>query len=728
MNPLASAPSIAFLLGVPFHDVSMEETLSHIDGMIQAGKPGYLATANLDFAEQASRDVELQRILFDADLVLCDGTPLVWISRWFGAGLRERVAGADLLPELFAHAADKGYRVFFLGGTEDVLEAARKKMEDAHPDLVICGTYSPPFSGLMDMDDEQIRQRVVEARPDLLLVAFGCPKQEKWIYRNYRALGVPCSIGIGASLDFVAGKFKRAPVWMRKAGLEWLFRWLQEPKRLFKRYARDLAFLAHMLPKQQWMSLRMPWTAQSSPPDPAGLDAAEYLSWRGAIDTSAVSQNKLQQPANRDKSSILLDLSAATVIDSAGLGALVELNRKTEQAGGQLVVYRPAPPVAEVMHLLNIDRLIQIAPDDATASALLKQGGHALSSQFHHDGANRNLLCTLQGVLTERTLAGQHENVFRQWAQAHDAVTLAFDLSAIRFMDSSGLEFLLGCVEMAKQRPGGSCRIDGISPNALNVIGLAGLEGSFGLGKTVRSRGDSGKRRERDMPRMEARELEAAVRNGAVGNKTGVLQVSSNVECGEATFPAASGYLVNLLQRIDQAIGVVPGRLVQFIAAGRCEGVSSIAGSYAAASAQMYRRKVLLLSDEFGGQEEIALPDLAQGDGFAEVVSRAAGVTRMCLLSRNAGYESSYAVLADGNAWKRLCSSFDEVVIDAKSPFAMLLAPRADGVVVVIEADATPASAARKLLEDLAAVNAKVLGTILNKQRSYLPRVLRERF
>lgn len=204
--------------------------------------------------------------------------------------------------------------------------------------------------------------------------------------------------------------------------------------------------------------------------------------------------------------------------------------------------------------------------------------------------------------------------------------------------------------------------------------------------------------------------------------------MSSNVERGGAPFPAASGYLVNLLQRIDQAVGAVPGRLVQFIAAGRCEGVSSIAGSYAAASAQMYRRKVLLLSDEFGGQEEIALPDLVQGDGFAEVVPPAAGVTRMCLLSRNAGYESSYAVLADGNAWKRLCSSFDEVVIDAKSPFAMLLAPRADGVVVVIEADATPASAARKLLEDLAAVNAKVLGTILNKQRSYLPRVLRDRF
>lgn len=728
MNPIASAPSVAFLLGVPFHDVSMEETLSHIDGMIHVGKPGYLATANLDFAEQANRDVELQRILFDADLVLCDGTPLVWLSRWFGTGLRERVAGADLLPELFAHAAHKGYRVFFLGGTEDVLEVARKKAQDAHPGLVICGTYSPPFSGLMDMDDEQIRQRVVEARPDLLLVAFGCPKQEKWIYRNYRALGVPCSIGIGASLDFVAEKFKRAPVWMRKAGLEWLFRWLQEPKRLFKRYARDLAFLAHMLPKQQWMSLRMPWTAQFSPLNPVGLDTAEYLSWRGAIDASAVSQNKLQQPTNRNKPSILLDLSAATGIDSAGLGALVELNKKAEQAGGQLVVYRPAPPVAEVMRLLNVDRLIQVAPDDVTASALLKQEGHALSSQYHYDDANQNLLCALQGVLTERSLAQQHENVFRQWTQVHDAVTLTFDLSAIRFMDSSGLEFLLGCAEMAGQRPGGSCRINGISPNASNVIELAGREASFGLGKAVRGRGDSGKSREPGIARMEARVLEALERNGAAGNKTGVLEMSSNVGRGEAPFPPASGYLVNLLQRIDQAIGAVPGRIVQFMAAGRCEGVSSIAGSYAAASAQMYRRRVLLLSDEFGGQEEIALPDLAQGDGLTKVISPDVGVTRMSLLSRDAGYESSYAVLADGNAWKRLCSSFDEVVIDAKSPFAMLLAPRVDGVIVVIEADATPASAARKLLEDLVAVNAKVLGTVLNKQRSYLPRVLRDRF
>ncbi len=106
---------LAILLGVPFHDVTMGETLDRIDALIAARTPGYLATANLDFAAQASQDVELQRILFDAELVLCDGTPLVWASRWLGAPLRERVAGSDMMPHLFARAAERGHRLFFLG-------------------------------------------------------------------------------------------------------------------------------------------------------------------------------------------------------------------------------------------------------------------------------------------------------------------------------------------------------------------------------------------------------------------------------------------------------------------------------------------------------------------------------------------------------------------------------------------------------------------------------------
>jgi len=138
-------PRTVVILGVPFHDVTMQETLAHIDQMIAEKTPRYLATANLDFAAQASQDVELQRILLEAHLVLCDGTPLLWAAKWLNASIRERVAGSDLMPELTAHCAKKGHRMFLLGSTEKTLEKATARMLAEHPKLQIAGTFAPPI-------------------------------------------------------------------------------------------------------------------------------------------------------------------------------------------------------------------------------------------------------------------------------------------------------------------------------------------------------------------------------------------------------------------------------------------------------------------------------------------------------------------------------------------------------------------------------------------------------
>src|SRR4051812_4465918 len=217
----AANPCIA-ILGVPFDNVSAKEAVALVEQMVATRRPHYLVTANVDFLVQAKEDIELRRILFDAHLVLCDGTPLVWASRLLGNPLPERVAGSDLVPLLLNTAAEKGYRPFFLGSTSETIELAVAKLKERLPRLELAGYYSPPFHRLLEMDHDEITARIAAAKPDLLFVGFGCPKQEKWIAMHYRALGVPVSVGVGATIDFLAGKVVRAPRWMRKAGIEWV--------------------------------------------------------------------------------------------------------------------------------------------------------------------------------------------------------------------------------------------------------------------------------------------------------------------------------------------------------------------------------------------------------------------------------------------------------------------------------------------------------------------------
>ena len=245
------------LLGVAFDNVTLGETVGRIEEMIVSRRSHYVVTANVDFLVQARRDLELQRILLNAPLVLCDGTPLVWASRLFGNPLPERVAGSDVVPELIRVAAKKHYRLFFLGTTEEANTRAVARLRAQFPDLEI-SHYSPPFRPLLEMDDDEIIRRIREAKPDLLFVAFGCPKAEKWIAMHYPTLGVPVAIGVGGTIDFLAGRLKRAPLWMQRGGVEWIYRLCQEPRRLFKRYASDLWYFGGAMVRQWWtMKLRV---------------------------------------------------------------------------------------------------------------------------------------------------------------------------------------------------------------------------------------------------------------------------------------------------------------------------------------------------------------------------------------------------------------------------------------------------------------------------------------
>lgn len=221
-------------------NLTMDEALDAIDDLIKQNKNAYVVTPNVDHIIQLERGGEIVEVYKNADLILSDGKPLIWISKLYGTPIKEKISGSDLFPRLCERAAKKGYRMFFLGAAEGVAAKAAVNLSNRYPGLQVVGTYSPPY-GFEKNEDEmnKIINMIHEAKPHILIVGLGAPKQEKFIYHNRERLGVPISLGLGASLDFEAGHIKRAPKWMADHGLEWLFRITQDPKRLAKRYLID---------------------------------------------------------------------------------------------------------------------------------------------------------------------------------------------------------------------------------------------------------------------------------------------------------------------------------------------------------------------------------------------------------------------------------------------------------------------------------------------------------
>jgi N-acetylglucosaminyldiphosphoundecaprenol N-acetyl-beta-D-mannosaminyltransferase len=234
-----------------FDRVTMGQAVRRIVRMAKRrDRPRYVCTGNLDHLVIAERDPEFRAAYENADFVVADGAPVVWLSklaaRKVDPQLPERVAGSDLFWELAKASAETKLRLFLLGGVEGAAEQAIVEIKKRYPNVRIAGTYCPPFETFnTDEEQENIRKAITTARPDILLVAFGAPKQEKWIAKNKDVLGVPVSIGVGGSFEMAAGFLERAPVWVQNIGMEWFYRFAQQPKRLFQRYfVDDLPYLA----------------------------------------------------------------------------------------------------------------------------------------------------------------------------------------------------------------------------------------------------------------------------------------------------------------------------------------------------------------------------------------------------------------------------------------------------------------------------------------------------
>ena len=217
------------ILGVNVNSLTMAEAVETVKNFIEKGERRLIATANAEMIMRATYDVELKTILNAADLVVPDGAGTVWAAGYLGHPMPERVAGYDLSQELMRLAPSKKYKLYFFGSAPGVADLAKAKAEKWYPGIDIVGTRNGYFSA---EDEQSIIADIKAKRPDILLVALGVPKQEKWLYAHLDELNVPVSIGVGGSFDVMAGVIKRAPLWMQKAKLEWLYRGLKQPSRI----------------------------------------------------------------------------------------------------------------------------------------------------------------------------------------------------------------------------------------------------------------------------------------------------------------------------------------------------------------------------------------------------------------------------------------------------------------------------------------------------------------
>lgn len=235
------------IAGIPVDNLTEEEAVCAVHDLLAQGGAGYLAVVNAAKLVAAARDPELRRVLLSADLVTADGMSVVWASKLLGRTLRGRVTGIDLFGRLMEEAAACGMSVYLLGAREESVAAVVARLKSVDPGMRIAGYRNGYFD---PSESSSIAESIRQSGADLLFVAMGSPAQEKWIAENLAMTGVRFAMGVGGSFDHLSGLARRAPPWMQRAGLEWLYRLLREPRRLWRRYLVGNAVFVWLIAKQ----------------------------------------------------------------------------------------------------------------------------------------------------------------------------------------------------------------------------------------------------------------------------------------------------------------------------------------------------------------------------------------------------------------------------------------------------------------------------------------------
>jgi N-acetylglucosaminyldiphosphoundecaprenol N-acetyl-beta-D-mannosaminyltransferase len=360
-------PRVA-ILGVAIDNLTMDQVVNALEAQIAKGGFHQIATANVDFVMRSVRDEELRETLNRCDIVLPDGMPLVWASRLMGVRLKERVAGVDLIPRLTELSAERGYRIFLLGASEESSAGTAAWMQKNFPGVCIAGRHSPKFQPLEEMDHEDILARIEEARPDILLVAFGNPKQEKWLTMHRHRLKVPVCIGVGGSFDFLSGRVRRAPLWMQSCGMEWLYRTIQEPSRLAVRYFSNAAGLLRYLPGQlAAMAIQARKRSQVQITKET-VGAAKVLHIKGSFTGALLPRFEAEVRSEiLGGSHVVLDLSETAYIGADALGTLIHLLSAARRWKRELWLAGPQPFLLRVVRSARLGPSFRMAPHVAEA-------------------------------------------------------------------------------------------------------------------------------------------------------------------------------------------------------------------------------------------------------------------------------------------------------------------------------------------------------------------------
>ncbi len=243
------------IIGIHIANITLDDTILFIQNQIEGTNynPTTIYTPNIDFVVKAQKDKSFKACLNDASLLIPDGKPLIWISRWFGTPLKEKVSGSSLFFKLCHLAVQNQYRIFLLGAAKGVGEQAKKNLEKQYPGILISGVYSPPTGFENDQNEiDHIISLLRQSESDILVAGFGAPKQETFIHKYKYRYQIPVSLGLGGTIDFAAGIQKMPPEWIKHAGLGWLYRLVGNPKKFWKRYIiEDLVFFKYALQQKK---------------------------------------------------------------------------------------------------------------------------------------------------------------------------------------------------------------------------------------------------------------------------------------------------------------------------------------------------------------------------------------------------------------------------------------------------------------------------------------------